>query len=264
MAEAEVFELVSSSIKKGVPVALVTVLEHAGSTPGKQGSVMAVLANGVTEGSVGGGDLEFTVIRQALDCIESGAGGEFDYSLSGKGNIDMACGGDVRIYIKVFAGAERLLILGAGHIGARLYDLARELHFSVTVVDSRTEFANSDRYPDAQVINAEPAKALEDIRVDGRTYIAIATHSHKSDEEALRAAAGRGAAYVGMIGSRKKVAGIMGRMKADGFSGEAMEEVYAPMGLDIASVRPEEIAFSILSEILLLKNGGGLRHMKDR
>jgi len=261
MAEAAVFELIAKSIKSGVPIALVTVMEHSGSTPGKQGSVMAVLKNNVTEGSVGGGELEYTVVKQAIDCLNRGTEGEFSYDLSG---LEMECGGAVKVYVKVFAGMDRLIIAGGGHIGTHLYKLAKAMHFSITVIDSRSEFACSDRFPDAEVMNGEPSEIMREIDINKNTYITIATHSHESDEAALRSGIGKGAAYLGMIGSRKKVSGVFGRMRADGIDEKALSEVYAPMGLDIASIKPEEIAQSVMSEILLVKNGGTLRHMKDK
>lgn len=265
MAEADVFELVSGSIKNGVPVALVTVLENRGSSPGKQGSVMAVLEDGVTKGSVGGGDLEYTVVRQALERLKTGESGEHHYTLNGKGDVDMACGGDVRLYIKVFPASDRLLVVGGGHIGASLYKLALGLRFSVIVMDGREEFANRVRFPEAaEVINEEPSEALKKLSLGSNTYIAIATHSHESDEAALRAVIGSDAVYVGMIGSRRKVAGVKERLTKDNYSEEDIDKIYAPMGLDIANVNPEEIALSILSEMLLVKNSGELRHMKDR
>lgn len=265
MVEAEVFELISSSINKGIPVALVTVLDHAGSTPGKQGSVMAVLSDGMAKGSVGGGDLEYTIIKQALDCLLSGTSSEYEYSLTGKGNVDMACGGDVRVYIKVFPASSKLYLVGGGHIASQLYKLGQMAHFSVTVIDDRQEFANRERFPDAtEIINADPAEILKKITIDKDTYIAIATHSHVHDEAALRAVAKSPAAYIGLIGSKKKVKNFLLRMKKDGFSEEVINRLYAPMGLDIANVKPEEIAISILSEMLLVKNAGKLQHMKDR
>jgi len=261
MAEAKVFELVSSSIKSGTPVALVTVMEHSGSTPGKQGSVMAVLKSGVTEGSVGGGELEYTVIKQSIDCIKTGESGEFSYDLTGKDGLGMECGGAVKIYVKVFAGADRLIIAGGGHIGTHLYRLALAMHFSITVIDSRDEFATQDRFENAEVICADPGKTISEMDINENTYITIATHSHECDEQALRSSIDRGAAYVGMIGSRRKVGGVFERLKTDG---KKTEDIYAPMGLDIASIKPEEIALSIMSEILLIKNSGTLRHMKDK
>lgn len=265
MLEAEVFELVSSSITKGIPVALVTVLDHAGSTPGKQGSIMAVLSNGMSKGSVGGGDLEYTIIKQTLECLLSGTSSEFEYSLTGRGNVDMACGGNVRIYIKVFPASSKLYLVGGGHIAAQLYKLGQMAHFSVTVIDDRQEFANRERFPDAtEIINADPAEVLSKITIDKDTYIAIATHSHVHDEAALRAVVGSKAAYIGLIGSKKKVKNFFLRMRKDGFSEEDIQKLYAPMGLDIANVKPEEIAISIISEMLQVKNSGNLQHMKDR
>jgi xanthine dehydrogenase accessory factor len=264
MTEADVYGQISESIRKNIPSALVTVISHAGSTPGKEGSVMAVLSDGRTWGSVGGGDLEYTVIKQAALCIANGIGGEYEYSLNKSGEVNMSCGGSVRIYIRVFSPSARLIIAGGGHIALQLYKLALMQNFSVIIIDHREEFANTDRFPQAaEVITADAAQTLKTLNIDNKTFIAIATHSHETDEAALRAAADSDAAYIGMIGSKKKVAAVFQRMKNDGFSDASLGRLYAPMGLNIATVRPEEIALSIISEIMLVKNSGTAEHMKN-
>ncbi|PLX68783.1 MAG: xanthine dehydrogenase [Denitrovibrio sp.] len=264
MIEAEIFEQLTNSIKSNRPVALVTVISHAGSTPGKEGSLMVVHKSGESYGSVGGGDLEYTIIKQAISCIDENISSEYDYTLDKTGEIDMACGGSVRIYIKVFPESQKLVIVGAGHIGSQLYKLALTQNFSVTVIDHREEFANRTRYPEAtEVIVQDTSSALSEMQINENTYIAIATHSHECDEASLRAAIDSDAAYIGMIGSRKKVAGIKSRLEKDNIKTDS-ENLFTPMGLDIASVKPEEIALSIMSEILLVKNSGTLRHMRNK
>ncbi len=197
MIEAEIFEQLTNSIKANRPAALVTVINHAGSTPGKEGSQMVVHKSGETYGSVGGGDLEYTIIKQAISCIDDNISGEYEYKLDNTGDVNMACGGNVRIYIKVFGESQKLIIVGAGHIGSQLYRLALTQNFSVTVIDHREEFANRTRYPEAtEVIVKDTSEALADIRINNQTYIAIATHSHECDEASLRAVINSDAAYI--------------------------------------------------------------------
>jgi len=265
MIEIEVFEKLAKSIKNGIPVALVSVLDHEGSTPGKQGSIMAVLKSGETCGTVGGGSLEFAVVTQAIKCIVDSVSREFSYDLSEGGTVGMTCGGSVRVYIKVFDQSQKIIIVGGGHVGLQLYRQALMQSFSVVVVDDRAEFANVERFPDAaEVLVGDVAEVLSAMKIDENCYIAIATRSHECDESALRASVGRGAAYVGMIGSRKKVSGIMKRIKDSGVGEDVLETVFAPMGLAIATIKPEEIALSIISEILLVKNTGSAQHMRDK
>jgi xanthine dehydrogenase accessory factor len=262
MIEAEVFAKISEALKNNKPAALVTVLSHAGSSPGKQGSVMAVLSNGETYGTVGGGSLEHTATKEALEAIKTGTDKELSFDLTDDG---MMCGGKVRLYIKTFAPSERLIICGGGHIGQKLYQLGIMQGFAVTVIDDRAEFANGINFPDAsEVICGDVGKALSEMNIDDTCYIAIATRSHETDFEALGSAVGTKAAYIGMIGSRKKVNTVMDKLSAEGIGKAVLDKIYAPMGLDIATVKTEEIALSIISEIMLVKNGGNLRHMKDR
>lgn len=262
MIEAEVFAKISEALKMNIPCALVTVIDHAGSTPGKQGSVMTVLSNGETYGTVGGGSLEHSVTKSALECISAGENRELSLDLTDDG---MMCGGKVRLYIKTFAPSERLIICGGGHIGQKLYQLGIMLGFSVTVIDDRAEFANKTNFPDASdVICGDVGKILSEINITSSCYIAIATRSHETDFEAVKAVASSDAAYTGMIGSRRKVKKLLDKLSTDGISQEDIDKLYAPMGLDIATVKTEEIALSIISEIMLVKNNGTLRHMKDR
>jgi len=262
MKEAEVFEKISEALKKNIPSALVTVIDHAGSTPGKQGSVMAVLANGETNGTVGGGSLEHSVVQQSIQAIRDNVSKEINFDLTDDG---MMCGGKVRIYIKVFAPAERLIICGGGHIGQKLYQLGVIQGFSVSIIDDRAEFANRANFPDASdVVHGDVYAVLTEMNIDESCYIAIATRSHETDQQALKAVAETRASYIGMIGSKRKVKTLIDNLKAEGISEQSLNNVYAPMGLDIATVKTEEIALSIISEIMLVKNNGQLRHMKDR
>lgn len=260
--EAEIFEKISKALQNNISAALVTVLNHAGSAPGKEGSIMAVFHNGETAGTIGGGSLEHSATQKALECISGNENAELSYSLTEDG---MMCGGDVRIYIKVFSPALRLIICGGGHIGQKLYELGVLLGFAVTIVDDREEFADKGSFPKASsVLSGDIYKILSEMNIDSNCYIALATRSHATDQQALKAVVDRGAGYVGMIGSRKKTDTIMKNLLSEGVPQKDLDSVYAPMGLDIASVRPEEIALSIISEIMLVKNKGSLRHMKAR
>jgi xanthine dehydrogenase accessory factor len=259
----EIYEKITESIKKNVPVAVVTVTAAVGSSPASLGSVMAVWGNGEIVGTIGGGNIEHAVIRRAGEFLTSGKSGSLIFDLSSDGDIGMACGGNVEVFIKVEGVSDNLVVVGGGHIGKRLSQLGAMAGFRVTVVDDRDEYVSNDRFPEASlVVSGKLSEVLGEMRVNKNTYVTIATRSHECDEEALKAVVGKGFAYIGMIGSSKKIKKIFANLLGQGVAKDELGKVYAPMGLNIASVKLEEIAFSIMSEIMLVKNNGTPEHMK--
>jgi len=166
--------------------------------------------------------------------------------------------------VEVFEAKQRLLIVGGGHVGLALARLGADVGFSVAVLDDRQEFANPERFPmAAEVYTGDIAATLDGIDIDGRTYVVLVSRGHQQDETALRHAVARGAAYVGMIGSRRRTGTVLNRLAADGFDGEALNAVHTPIGLDIGAETPEEIAVSILAEIVMERRGGTGRPMRS-
>jgi xanthine dehydrogenase accessory factor len=149
----------------------------------------------------------------------------------------------------------RLIIVGGGHVGKAVADLAAGLEFDVWVVDDRPEYASQQRFPEAQRrIAGKIADVLPDIEITPETYCLIVTRGHRYDEEALHQLAGRGAAYVGMIGSRRKTQLVFENLVRKGVRREALAEVHAPVGIDIGSQTPAEIAISIWAELIARRN----------
>ncbi len=255
-------EKLAEYVRTNTPSALVTVINSEGSSPAATGYMMTVAENGETAGTIGGGRLEHLAVTEAVECIRAGVSREAQYNL--KTDADMACGGCVRIFIRVFAKSPVLYIVGAGHIGRELYRLGKEFGFSTVIVDDRADMADRALFPDASdVICGDMEQVLKSIEFDGLSYIAIATRSHHTDENALFAVAGSQAKYIGMIGSTSKIRKIFGNLTDRGISGESLKRVYAPMGLNIADSNPKEIALSILSEMMLVKNSGSADHMRS-
>lgn len=152
----------------------------------------------------------------------------------------------------------RLLIVGGGHVGQAVGNLAAELDFDVWVVDDRDDFVTAERFPRAQRrIAGNVSRVLRDLEIDADTYCLIVTRGHNHDEEALYHLVERGARYVGMIGSRRKIRLIFDDLIAEGISTESLAKVYAPVGLDIGSQTVMEIAVSILAELVAHRNLGG-------
>lgn len=174
--------------------------------------------------------------------------------------------GSAEVMVQLFEAPARLVIVGAGHVGLALAKIAELLGYETTVVDDRPEFANRERFPMAQqVVVDEVGPALDSLTLDASTAVVLVSRGHRVDEEALRHAAGRGAGYVGMIGSRRRTRTVLDHLAAEGFSATALEAVSTPVGLDIGAETPEEIAVSILAEITMLRRGGtGARMSQGR
>lgn len=252
------------STKCGETVAMAVITDEVGSSPRKSGSIMAIWKNGQTLGSVGGGKIEYVVINKAVECIKKKVNDSFEYSLNRTG-IGMVCGGMVKGYIKVFYPQNKLIITGAGHIGEQLNKIAKILGFYTVVIDDRIEFANKERFGDAdEIIVHDEGEAIKNYQIQESDYIVIVTNAHVKDKAVLQAVVNKKVAYIGMIGSAKKIRFVMNELIEEGVDGDKLRGVYAPMGLDIASNTPEEIAFAILSEILLIKNNGSLNHRKNK
>lgn len=262
--EEKILKEIYESLRRGEKVSLATITDIKGSTPRKKGALMAVWEDGKILGSVGGGSLEHDVIEKAVNCIEKEEDEEFEFQLNDEGDLHMQCGGEAKVYIKIFKPQPKLLIVGAGHIGVELFKLGKILDFYTVIFDDREEFANEKRFKGAdEIIVGNIGEDIVKYPINQNTYIVIITRGHKCDEDALKGVANTEAAYIGMIGSKKKTEHVMKNLMNQGIAREVLQNVYAPIGLNISSGEPNEIAFGIMSEILLIKNKGSLKHMKD-
>jgi xanthine dehydrogenase accessory factor len=165
--------------------------------------------------------------------------------------------GKPQLFVDPVVGSQRLIIVGAGHIAQPLAALGRMLGFHVTIIDDRASFANRDRFPTADEIIVKPfTAAINSLHLDRNCYVISVTRGHAFDEETLRAALRQPGCFIGMIGSRRRVRATLARLEADGFAGELLDEVHAPLGLDIGAETPEEIAVSIIAEIIRERRTG--------
>ena len=261
--EDRLIKKIDEELNKGRPTALVTVTYVEGSYPGVAGSVMVVDCQGTKFGTIGGGNLEYQVGEQAKKCIETNHSGEYEYLLENESELDMACGGRAKVFIKAFSTKPRLIIVGGGHVGHAVYDVANYLEFDTLVFDDREEYANKEMYPDAlATFSGSIADNLKAYSFTSNTYVVIATRGHRFDLEALNAVIERDYEYIGMIGSSKKVGQTMTTLEERGIAKASLERVYAPIGIGIDNGSPKEIAISIMTEILKVKNQGELEHMK--
>lgn len=261
--EKKVIETLANCVATGASVALVSVVSNSGVSPAKCGAIMLVNRSGSMCGTVGGGKLELKVIGEAQECIRFGKSREVDYSHTESSGPGTPSGGKVHFLIKVFSAQPRLIIVGGGHVGIELYHLGLLQGYRIEIVDDREEIATKERFPDAaQIICGDPVKELADYPFDSNCFITITTHSHELDWMSLAAVAESGAGYIGMIGSSKKIKKSISYLLNQGVSRQAIDKLYTPMGLNVATIQPKEIAVSIMSEILLVKNNGTPDHMK--
>lgn len=234
----------SEAIQNKRPAVLATVIEVKGASPAKVGAQILVLEDGMTVGTVGGGKLESAILEEARIILTQGSPRLIHLSLTEEGSdaVGTLCGGEVRVFIQPFPAAPQVVIVGGGHIGRPLKVMAEVAGFDVIVVD------------------AEPGRAdvpaLDPIHLTADSFVVLITTDHVSDEAALRQVIDSPVHYIGMIGSRHKCSTILEHLRADGIGDEALARVYAPIGLDLGGPTPEEIAVSILAQVIAVRRGG--------
>jgi len=253
----QIFEEVLRLKRQGRTSAIATIVECRGSSPQKQGAKMLVRDDGSIMGTVGGGCLEAEVVQASIMAMKDGQPVTIPFALTEREG-GLVCGGKVLVYIEPVMLEPHLVILGAGHVGKTLSKLARFSGFRVTVVDDRHEFANRENVPDADdlmVRNFE--QAFENLPVGKDAFIVIATRGHNHDLDAVKAALRTDADYVGLLGSRRKKALLHQALKESGFNQEDIARVIIPVGIEIGSVTPEEIAVSIMAQIIQRRRDHG-------
>jgi xanthine dehydrogenase accessory factor len=254
----EVFSAVTDALERGEPAALVTIVSTTGSTPQRVGAKMLVFADGRIVGTIGGGCYENDAFWKAREAIGSRKPQLVHYELDDDfaQESGLICGGQMDVYIEPIEPSPELYIIGAGHVGFHLARVAHEVGFRVHVVDDREKFSNRERFPHAVEIVVEDIPAwIARTTLPPHAYAVIVTRGHTNDLEALRALALRELRYLGLIGSRAKVARIYEQLVKDKLSADALKRVHAPIGLDIGAVTPQEIAVSILAELIAVKHG---------
>lgn len=249
----DIYEKIYEARQNNKEIALCIVVSAQGSTPRSTGAKMLVFENAKIYGTIGGGNLEKKVIENALDVIKKGQAKIFKHDLLHQHS--MCCGGVVEIYIEPILKKNKLYIFGAGHTGQALARIASELEFEIVLIDDRKEYVDECTIPSVNKMNLPFEKALRILPFDERTYIAVITYSHEQDRDILAFCLQKSHAYLGMIGSKRKIE-ITKKMFADAGIGtpEQVNKVDMPMGVEIHAETPEEIAVSILSKLIEVKN----------
>jgi xanthine dehydrogenase accessory factor len=254
----EIYQELANIAARGERAVLATVISSRGSVPRKAGTKMIIKGDGSLVGSIGGGNVEQAVQEKALDVMKSGEPQMIHLDLTGSGEEAwMICGGQLDVFLEPILPAETLYLFGAGHLSQSTAAMAKMLGLRVVVIDPRPEYNNNDRFPNADsLVVEEYDNAFSKLNVDENSYIIIYTPGHVSDEKCLQFAVGTAAKYIGMIGSKKKVREIKERLRKKGASQQQLNEVHAPIGLEINAQTPEEIAISILAELTKVRRSG--------
>ncbi len=266
MVEHVLLDKISEQIRQNKKVAWATITKIEGSTPRKEGAMMVIMEDGSIDGTIGGGTFEAVVVEKAKKCLEGGASKAFHFELNDEeGSLHMQCGGTADVFIKVFLPKDKLLIVGGGHIAVELFKLSKMLGLYTVVFEDREDYLTQERFPKAdELILGSIEEQLKQYPIDTHCFVVIVTRGHRHDEIALMSVIHRDPQYIGMIGSRNKVNYVMDRMAENDISQEVMGKIYAPIGLTLGGESPMEIAFSIMSEIMIVKSGKKLGHMRDQ
>lgn len=237
------------------PGALCIIIRAEGSTPRHTGSKMIVFSDGRVSGSIGGGELESRVIAEALASLSDGQPRRLDYTMSDPQRGDPGvCGGRVEIYVEPIFPKATLVVVGAGHVGQAVAHLAKWLGFYVVVSDDRPELCTPETIPDAdQFILGPLAELTGHLTVTPDTCFVLTTRSVDVDVPGLPALLATPAGYIGVIGSRRRWQTTTQQLLEVGVSSDDIARVHSPMGLAISAETPEEIAISILAQIIQIR-----------
>jgi len=252
----EIFQEITKIRSEGGSAALATVVQVKGSTPREVGSKILIKGNGAVIGSIGGGTLEATICREAMSVLREGKAKMLHFDLTGE-EVEadqMLCGGEMDIFIEPILPQPTLYIFGAGHISLSISKIAKMIGFRIIVIDDRAEFANPGRFPEADMILVEQwEQAFPKLQINDSSYIIILTGNHITDQRVLEWALGTEAKYIGMIASKNKREAIFSNLSAKGIAEELLNKVHSPIGLEINAETPDEIAVSILAQIVKIR-----------
>jgi xanthine dehydrogenase accessory factor len=261
----DLFEEIVRMRRAGQRGALATIVHTNGSIPSYESSRMLVREDGSLLGTVGGGCVEADVWAAAKEVMRTESPRKMVFNLNNEASYDngLICGGTVEIFVEPILPQPFLYLFGGGHVSIAVAKIASSVGFAVGIVDDREAFANPQRFPMAQDVFTSYDAAFEKIQTGPSTYLVIVTRGHKEDMRVLAWAVRTKARYVGMIGSKRKVLSVYKTLEREGYHPNEFERVYAPMGLEIGALSPEEIAISIVAELIAVRrNTDSATHKK--
>jgi xanthine dehydrogenase accessory factor len=249
----DVFEELVRLRAAGRKCALATIVEARGSIPSYTTAKLLVRDDGSMTGTIGGGCVEADVWNAAREVIETEKPKHLTFNLGQDAAYDngLICGGQLDVFVEPVLPVPRAFIFGAGHISKSLSKVADLAGFSTVVVDDRDSFANRERFPEAAAVHAgEYEEIFPSLGINETSYVLIVTRGHRDDMRVLKLAMATPARYIAMIGSKRKVIAVVRELEKQGCPREALERIYAPMGLNIGAVSPEEISIAVVAEMI--------------
>jgi len=263
---SSIYQALSEIEKNNESAALCTVVKSEGSTPRHVGSKMLVYPDGKFIGTVGGGEMESRVIKAALETLKSSDAQTLSYTMADPSRGDPGvCGGTVEVFVEPILPPAIIVVIGGGHVGKAVVHLAKWLGFRVAVSDDRAEFCNPESVPGADsYYPVQMGKLTEHLKLNRQTYVIITSRGSGVDVAGLPALLESDPAYIGVIGSRRRWLTTAKALKEKGVSEEKITKVHSPMGIELNAETPEEIAVSILAEILMIKDKGTGKQMKTK
>ena len=259
---AEIVELRS----RGKRAALATIIATKGATPRKDSSKMLVYEDGGRVGTIGGGFTENEVCREALAALKTGKPKLLSFDLTGVDHEESAlvCGGFMQVYVEPVYPDPTLFIFGAGFVSKAVAGAAKPVGFRIAVVDDRAECANPESFKNADDFYVDSwEKVFDKLPVNDSSYLVIANRGHKLDLICLRFALKTSARYIGILGSPQKTQSLFDLLEKEGFDRADLERVFVPVGIDIGSETAEEIAVSLVAELIAVRKNLDIRSMRD-
>jgi xanthine dehydrogenase accessory factor len=261
----DLFEEIVRMRKAGMRGALATIVHTNGSIPSYESSRMLVRDDGSIVGTIGGGCVEADVWAAAKEVMEKESPRKMVFTLNNEASYDngLICGGTLEVFVEPILPQPMAYIFGGGHISMALAKSASAAGFGIVVVDDREQFANKERFPMAQELYTGYEDAFARLSPNAASYLVIVTRGHRDDMRVLAWAVRTQARYIGMIGSKRKVISVYQALEKEGYTPEEFARVYAPMGLEIGALSPEEIAISITAELVAVRrNMSSAQHKK--
>lgn len=256
----DVFEDLIHEKREGRACALATIVTAKRGGAAQGGARMVVHEDGSFVGSVGGGPAEDEIVLVAREAVATGRPRTVSFSLCDPDlDAGLVRGGRLDVHVEPILPTPVLHLFGAGEIGLVTARTARAAGWHTVIVDHRARFANAERFPDALDIRVEPLEtAMAALKPDRRSAVFIDTRCHERDATVLEWALRTEAGYIGMVGSKRKVAKILARLQSEGFAADALDRIHAPVGLDIGAETPEEIAIAVLAEMIAWRRGAAV------
>ena len=252
----DIYEEIVRLGRLGQRCALATIVQVRGSIPSFESAKLLVREDGSMLGTIGGGCVEAEVWNAAREVIASGKPRHLSFSLGQDAAYDngLICGGQLDVFVEPVMPQPAAYIFGAGHISKSLSKVADLAGFRTVVIDDREAFANRERFPEADEVHADEYESVfAQLPVNESSYIVIVTRGHRDDMRVLKWAVGTNARYIAMIGSKRKVIGVVRELEKEGIPAVAFERMFAPMGFDIGAITPEEIAVAVVAEMIAVR-----------